>query len=211
MWRITAVAGLVAVMGIAMLSMQTTSVHACSGAGWDRIAASEVIVAGQLTSWEITSDESAAGFQPIRVFMSVDRVYKGPPGLNEISFVDAASLNSTRQSEFDYTWSGSAGACGAFNAAPTGIYALMGLRSDEEGTYRSNSLLVFYYGQGPADAEFQRALDGLASLPGAASLPALGSGPAPSTTHHLVAAVVALGAALLAASFAIRFGTGRKT
>ena len=87
-----------------------------------------------------------------------------------------------------------------------GRYVVLILWDSGDGTYGLGSSL--YVGESPTGKEYETALQGVRDL---LSLPSTGTGPAPSTTHHLIAAVVALGAALLAASFAIRFGTGRKT
>ena len=218
MWRSTAVAGLVALMGVAVLSTQPTSVYACSaGPDWDPFAESTIVVGGRLTGWEIESGEARESlppgtFPPIRVFMDVDDVFKGPLGLTKLSFIDSRSLVVDAGGPGSHDeWAGASGGCGAFDSEPTGIYAVMGLSKNNDGEYGSNRLRVFFYGEEPRGEEYERALARMASYPGAAGLPALGSGPTPSTaSNHLVAGVAALGIALFGASFAIRFGTGRK-
>ncbi len=217
MWRITAVAGLVAVMAIAVLPTQTTPVHACSpGPDFDPIAESAIVVGGRLVSWEIASGEaredlSIGSFPDIRVHMTVDQVFKGPSDLGQLSFIDGNSLVISVGPDGEDVCAGSGGGCGAFNADPTGAYTLMGLSRGADGEYSSSLPNTFFLGDAPSGEAYESALVRMASFPAAASLPALGSGPAPSTTNPLVAAVAALGAALLAASFAIRFGTRRSS
>ncbi len=215
MWRITAVAGLAAVMGIAALSTQTTPVHACSaGPDFDPIAESAIVVGGRLTNWEIASGEAhedltTGSFPDVRVHMSVDQIFKGPSDLEQVSFIDSNSLIIAVGTDGEDVWSGSGGGCGAFNADPKGVYALMGLFRSADGEYSSGLPRTFFLGDEPAGEAYDRALERMASWPAAASLPALGTGTAPSTTsNHLVVGAAALGVALLAASFAIRFGTG---
>ena len=213
MWRFAAASALVALLGVAVLSMQTPSVHACSaGPDWDPVAESAVVVAGRLTGWEEVSDDVLPNFKPIRVHMNVDRVYKGPPGLTDISFVDSASLYFTPSAPEDLMWAGSSGACGAFDSDPTGVYAVMGLWEAPDGELHAGRLHTFFFGEEPGGQDYERALERMASFPAAAALPALGAGPTPSTsTSYIALSVAAVGVALLAASFAIRFGTRKST
>ena len=90
-----------------------------------------------------------------------------------------------------------------------GRYVVLILWDSGDGTYGLGSSL--YVGESPTGEEYETALQRIVDL-FEPVLPPVGTGPAPSTTtNHLVAATAALGTALLAASFAIRFGTGRKT
>ena len=203
MWRITAVAGLAALMGITALSTQTTSVHACSRIIDVIIAEADLIVEGRYVGYtavfgEPPSDPSASEVQRVseRIELSLSRVLKGSTGIELVTILNTAFVDQPP-----------AGYCFPSKASdPTGKYTITALGQAADGTYRS--LYSFYLGDESDGPEYERALERLASFPSAANLPALGTGPAPSTTtNHLVAAVAALGAALLAASFAIRFGT----
>ena len=212
MWRFAAAGALAALFGVAALSMQTPSVHACSaGPDWDPVAESAVVVAGRLTGWEEVSDDVLPNFKPIRVHMNVDRVYKGPPGLTDISFVDSASLYFTPSAPEDLMWAGSSGACGAFDSDPTGVYAVMGLWEAPDGELHAGRLHTFFFGEEPGGQDYERALERMASFPAAAALPALGTGPAQSASpNHLITAVAALGTALLLASLSIRYMSKKK-
>ncbi|MCH7698877.1 MAG: hypothetical protein IH865_08075 [Chloroflexi bacterium] len=212
MWRFAAAGALVTLVGVAVLSMQTPSVHACSaGPDWDPVAESAVVVAGRLTGWEEVSDDVLPNFKPIRVHMNVDRVYKGPPGLTDISFVDSASLYFTASAPEDLMWAGSSGACGAFDSDPTGVYAVMGLWEAPDGELHAGRLHTFFFGEEPGGQDYERALERMASFPAAAALPALGTGPAQSASpNHLITAVAALGTALLLASLSIRYMSKKK-
>ncbi len=220
MWRFAAASALVTLLGVAALSMQTTPVHACSaGPDFDPVLESDVIVEGRFLSWELAPKANRTSiFLAVRVEMAVERVWKGVVANDVISLVDRNTLERL-PNEMDVRWIGSSGSCGAFNFDPTGRYGIMGLTRLEDGTYMPSLLKVFFIADGPhgegdqprPDA-YQEVIDNLQAHPGLTSLPTLGTGPTPTrTTQHFIAAVAALGVALLAASFAIRSGTGRKS
>ncbi len=198
------VASLVAVVG--MLWGSVTLAQACSaGPDYDPIAESELIVGGHITGWQLvenvrrwdprssepepTGDPNywgPASFDPIRLAMSVDRVYKGtsaaeiePFSANTMSILAEGGANK-------YQWVGASGACGAFDSDPTGGYFILGLASDQFGRLHPSILRTFYIGPqppgGPGDTTVAR-LEGLGlfgwSLPGGGGPPeAVGGGAA---------------------------------
>ena len=220
MWRFTAAGVLVALLGVAALSMQATPVHACSaGPDFDPVLESDVIVEGRFLGWEFAPEaDHAPTFPAVWVNMAVEKVWKGAVPTDVITLLDRNTVQRLPEDK-DVSWIGSSGACGAFNFDPTGRYGIMGLTRLEDGTYAPNLLKVFFIGDGPDSkgeqarpATYQEAIDRLRGHPAAASLPTLGTGPAPSTvTNHLVAAVVALGIALLAAGGTLRYRSRRTT
>ncbi len=215
MWRFTAVAGLVAVMGIAALSTETTSVHACSGPAPDRVAESEVIVEGRITSYSLTLHPPDVYENPKTGELEEYRIRRATEHMNlEVTGVFKGLVPEDSITLLYNVWEPGAqlgGECGGVARDKEGQYTIVGVSRTEDGNYQARWTYWFYEGSGPSGDGYREAIERMARYPGAASLPRLGSGPTPSSaTHHLVAAVAALGIALLAASFAIRFGTGRK-
>ena len=198
MWRITAAAGLVALTGIAVLSMQTTPAHACTPST-SPAPPPTLIVEGRITSYETTPLGRVFEGDPYEVRedmkLDVDLVLLGS--------IDAETLDISRPA-----WIPDApgGSCGAPAVNLEGRYVVLILWDSGDGTYGLGSSL--YVGESPTGEEYETALQGVREL---LTLPSTGTGLASrTTTNHFVVAVAALGTALLAASFAIRFGTGRE-
>jgi hypothetical protein len=179
---------------------------ACSaGPDFDPIAESDAVVGGRIQGYELLPDTAPLmpedpktgrpmdptqdAYAPVRVDMIVDRVFKGQPA-PAIVIVDTRSImpRHDRQGNTtgEFEWAGAGGACGAFDFDPTGLYTIMGLSANPDGTYTPNRLQTFYFGNEPLGPEYERALERMASFPGAASLPALGSGP-PNGSHPAAA------------------------
>jgi hypothetical protein len=167
--RLRFVAGaLLAVTLAAPLLAPPRPARACSaGPEFDKVADSEVIVAGRLDRWERAGEARGAGeFVPIRVTMTVERVFKGD-AMPTIAIIDHGSLidypvqgtGATR-----IVWGGAGGACGSFDADPTGRYAIMGLRRPPNGTYGANRLLTFFLGDEPVGDGFEFAMNRLVPL-----------------------------------------------
>jgi hypothetical protein len=188
-----------------------TVAHACSGGG-KPVEDSDVIVGGRVAGWtrianftqfkggpELPFDDPNwyGAYEPIRVELAVDRVYKGtaPP---TVEIIDGSSLLGNQ-------WVGASGACGAFDSDPTGKYIIFGLAIDDFGHYRSNRLLNFHIGDNPpTDYSSSRFLGDLETLlPGS---PPLVTSPSSSDSAPVLPIVTAglvipfaflLGAALL--------------
>ena len=161
--------------------------------------------------WELAPELNRGdAYLGIRVEMAVQRVWKGQIAEEVITMLDSASLGPPYPGHDEYEWVGASGACGAFDADPTGFYAIMGLSQRDDGTFGSSRFLVFYLGGDAGGEQYDRALQRMASFPGAAALPALGSGPnaAGSAATLTVAGIMAMmGTALvsLAVLSRIRF------
>lgn len=126
--------------------------YACSvGPDYNPVADSDVIVAGRVLGWERGSSAAApsppAGspFVPIRVMLRVEQRFKGSTPA-EIVVIDHASLHELPGQS---GWAGGAGACGSFDADPTGMYAVMGLTRNADGTYQAGRPRTFYLGDAP--------------------------------------------------------------
>ncbi len=206
MWRVTAATILATMLGAAILSMQTTQVHACTLFIDDIIAEADLIVEGRYISYAAVNEEPlsdpATGREVQRVSerteLSLSRVLKGSTGLELVTILNTAFVD---QPPSGYCFPSVA-------SDPTGKYTITALGQAADGTYRF--VYSFYLGDESVGSEYERALERLASYPAAASLPALGTGPVPSTaTHHLIAGVAAGGAALLLASLSIRYMSRR--
>jgi len=151
----------------------------------DPIAESDVIVSGRFTSWhliedatrldderlkldhnyylEIQDDPKYYGpYDPIRVQMSVDRVYKGS-AFETIEVVDGASLE-VYDHDPEYVWVGASGACGTFDFDPTGSYAVIGLTRANDGSFRAGRFRLFYIGPQPPETYDSRPLSYVAPL-----------------------------------------------
>lgn len=212
MWRLSIAGISAALLGVAAYSLAPTPVYACSaGPDFDPIETSDVIVEGRFLDWELAPELNRGdAYLGIRVEMAVQRVWKGQIAEEVITMLDSASLGPPYPGHDEYEWVGASGACGAFDADPTGFYAIMGLSQRDDGTFGSSRFLVFYLGGDAGGEQYDRALQRMASFPGAAALPALGSGPnaAGSAATLTVAGIMAMmGTALvsLAVLSRIRF------
>jgi hypothetical protein len=207
-----------------LLPTGTPPAYACSvGPDYDPIDESDGIVEGRITGWspienvtrwdpktgpEPLNDPNYYGpYDPIRVHMQVERVYKGVAP-RQLDVVDGASLE-IYDHEPRHVWVGASGACGAFDFDPTGVYAVLGLRKDAFGRYRPSLPLVFFIGDDPEGEHYDRALERLASLaPG--TLPSSGGPPPESSRFAIPLPAVATGLALLAAGSLIALRARRK-
>ena len=203
--------------------------YACStGPDYDPLAESDVIVSGRITGWELIEnvtrwdpktetepydDPNYYGpYDPIRVGMTVTRVYKGSVPA-EIELVAGNTLLVREEHGTPrYDWVGSYGACGAFDFDPTGKYFVMGLNVDRYGRYHPSRLRVFFIGEYPPESyDHPRLSHLLPLLPG--TLPSSG-GPPPETASSSpdipVPALAALGLTLLAGGSALGLYAQRK-
>ncbi|HZU78248.1 MAG TPA: hypothetical protein VFA70_15880 [Dehalococcoidia bacterium] len=158
--------------------------YACEGGpGYDPVADSDVVVVGQVAWWEslaptpAVSAGSTGPFVPIRVTLQIARALKGSAPAT-LTFVDDASRLVTPTESG--AWAGASGACGSFDADPTGKQVIIGLRQETDGLYHADRLRTFYIGDGPQGGDylaFQAALDRAANV----AIPHLspgGAGPA---------------------------------
>ncbi len=201
MWRLSVAGISAAILALAAVSLASSPAYACSaGPDFDPIAASGVIVEGRFLGYEVLPDAPLPGstgkgtndaYIPIRVDMTVERVLKGNVASSTIAIIDRRTLGPPYPGHDEYEWIGASGACGAFDADPTGFYAIMGLSQNDDGTFGSSRFQVFYLGERPGGAGYDRALQRMASFPGAAALPALGSGPGASVSGPTATLTVA--------------------
>jgi hypothetical protein len=122
---------------------------ACSaGPDFNPVTSSEQIVGGTVLGWEPAPNPQDLPptwtFQTVRITLHVEASFRGNAGPGTIEFYDTASVFRTGQGPSG--WHGSSGACGAFNADPTGRYVLLGLYRAEDGTLRSHLLRTFFIG-----------------------------------------------------------------
>lgn len=120
--------------------------YACSpDPGYDPISDSDVIVAGRFQGWQEANDLAIVGdFTPVRVSMTVDRVFKGD-ALEGIEIIDTASLISYGG---EGAWAGGDDSCGAFDADPTGMYGILGLNKVGDD-YEASILSRLFIGAEP--------------------------------------------------------------
>jgi len=227
------VASVAAVVG--MLWGSVTPARACSpGPDFDPVAESELIVGGRITGWKLvenvrrwdpkssqpepTADPNywgPASFDPIRLAMSVDRVYKGTSAA-EIELFSANTMSISPEGGVNkYVW-GSGASCGAFDNDPTGGYFILGLVADQFGRLHPSLLLTFYIGPqppvGPGDTVVAR-LEGLGlsawSLPDGGGPPEPVGGGAAERAAAVALAVLGPLAFLAGAAFLWRRGSQR--
>lgn len=186
---------------IAALMATPRPALACSaGFDFNPVRDSEVIVAGRLSGWtevEGSPEERTSGYAAVEVPMRIERVIKGAAP-SQIVLFDHASLTK----EFltgagrPRSWVGSGGSCGAFNADPTGQYAVLGLRRLPDGRYAPNLLLVFYIGDAPSGERYEAALRRMSAY-GPVSLPSTGIGAAGHADRGGTAALVPIAILML--------------
>ncbi len=203
MWRFAAAGALAALLGVAALSMQTTSVHACTPPFGEPLAEADLIIEGRVTEYAVIKPANIENPELYRVqeeiVVVVDRVLVGDLNGMSVTFSHGVWLGSGADSAQCYF-------------PPRDIsneYVILGLRKQEDGSYVLPVFFGGYFGLEPEGEVYEAVIQRIAGLskPG---LPSTGTAPAsPTATNHLVAAVAALGAALLGASIAIRLGSGR--
>ena len=203
MWRITAVAGLVAVTGIAVFSMQTTTVHACTPPIGDPLAGAPTIIEGRVVGY--TAQSAPDPIPPEGYGVSAELVI-------EIKEVHLGEIAEPTVTVTGSTFVGDAQPlCEYSLELLDGQYVILGLYQQDGATFGIWYLGSAFVAPEPEGEAYEAVIQRIANL-FEPVLPPVGTGPASSTTtNHFVVAVAALGAALLAASFAIRFSTGRKT
>ena len=216
MWRLSLAGISAAILGLVAYSLAPTPAYACSaGPDFDPIATSDVIVEGRFLDWELAPDLNRGdAYLGIRVEMAVQRVWKGQVAGEIITMVDSASLGPPYPGHDEYEWIGASGACGAFDADPTGLYAIMGLSQRDDGTFGPSRFLYFYLGDDAGGERYDLALQRMASYPGAAALPALGSGPdasvpGPAATLTVAVIMAMMGTALLGLAVLSRISVRR--
>jgi len=185
---------LAAAAGLSHLAVRDAS--ACSAdEEWDPIAESDVIAGGRIAGWTPAplAGDARGMFVPVVLDLRVEHVWKGAVGapiVDETSLTaqpvawDGETVTAVR-----WAWAGSAGACGALNADPTGMYAVLGLHRQPDGRLRTNLLTTFYIDPRPYDPA------GVRGLSERIGLPATGHGRAGGGDATALAALAALAAA----------------
>lgn len=169
----------VVLAGLAIGALHSTpSALACSaGPDYNPVEDSDVIVEGRITAWEFiegavkydykagtTPTDSPNFYGPydaIRASMQVVRSYKGSVA-GEVTMVDGNT--AILQTDGSANWVGTSGACGAFDAEPTGRWFILGLSTDQWGRYRPNLLRVFYAGDEASGPRYTEAVQRLDSV-----------------------------------------------
>ena len=200
--------------------------YACSaGLDFDPVATSDVIAEGRILGFKVLPDAPIPGgyeskgvvldfredpYIPIRIDFAVDAVYKGQVAQDVIDIVERRAYGPHPLNEGEFWWL-TASDCHAFRSDPTGQYAILGLGRNDDGTYGTGLLRVFYLGAEPSSEDREAVLARLASFPGAVGLPGLGSGPPTDGSVLLLlmaAGAAAVGGFLLATTIALRRRSG---
>lgn len=202
----TALSALAALAALAVAAPNATAAGPafCSAdSSFDPVAASDVIVAGRISSYMVLDPLQTGPYVPVELRIDVERVLKGTYS-RETPIIDAASLNvlpASPGAPMRRIWAGAAGACGALDDDPTGWYAVLGLQRVDGGALRTNRLTTFYLAPEPyAAAMFDR-------LQTRYGLPATGTGDGGRDSQHVVllfaAAAAAAGATVVCAAMTV--------
>lgn len=192
-------------VGVALSGGLDPRAYACSPPGpeFDAVALSDSIVEGRILGHEALTEQAQTGFVPVRLDMDVTRVYKGDLSPGQLAIVDPATLMVFPSGE---VWAGSSGACGAFDHDPTGKYAILGLKLQDDGTLRPSRLFMFFYGDDPAGEEYDGAVAFLEDRLLSPTLPDTGTGPSgsPAIPFTSLASVLLFAGGLLALGPVVR-------
>jgi hypothetical protein len=142
--------------------------YACSaGDDFDPIGSADLVVGGWITGWHERPELSTMGeLQAVEVEINVERVFKGPLPA-DLVIVDTGSYFPRAAG-----WYGGSGACGSFDADPSGLYVVAGLTWAEDGTYRMNRLRTLFLGQTASGLYYDKAVTRLTQI----APPVTGSG-----------------------------------
>lgn len=202
MGRLAVAGALTALLGVAVLTMPTTSAYACSPPTGP-ISIGNVVVEGRVTSYRIAVSPSFEGAEERNlpalaredVELQIENVLFGEAENSRIALSREAWVGRVQ-----------GGSCGVLAENLQDAYVVVGLWRQDDGTYRWPERRPLFVGEQPLGEEYEAALQRARDL---LVLPTTGTGLAPSrAVNHLVAGIAAFGVALLAASIAIR---GRPT
>jgi hypothetical protein len=158
--------GLVVFAGTAAGPM--TTVYACSaGEDFDPIGSADLVVGGWIEGWRERPDLSTMGeLQAVELDLRPERAFKGSLP------ADLVVIDSGSYFPRSGDWHGGAGACGSFDADPSGLYLIAGLTRAQDGTYRMNRLRTFFLGQSASGIYYDKAVTRLTQI----APPVTGSG-----------------------------------
>jgi hypothetical protein len=145
----------------------------------ENAASADIVVVGTVTRWTPTGSAGVSIFKPIELTLSVERILKGSAS-ETIRFVESTSYAPAEGAT--HQWAGGSGACGTFDADPTGVRALYALRHTPEGTLAAGRCSGTYLGIG-GDPNAVGGVDGESYIAqveaalAAAGLPNTGTGP----------------------------------
>lgn len=156
-----------------LLSTTARPVSACSPPfNFDPVGDSDLIVGGWLQGWQPSPNAGAGpadNLLPIRLQMSVERVYKGAAPADVTIGVTLYRTPTMPGTTGEYLWPGGA-LCSPFGRDPSGSYAILGLRRNENGTYAASTFSSFFRGNAPHGADYEAGLARLLSQRGEATL-----------------------------------------
>jgi hypothetical protein len=162
----------------------------------------DAIVIGSVTSWIPTGPADETAFRPIELTLDVERVLKGSPP-------DPLTISEPRSySEFPTgpQWAGSAGACGTFDADPTGVRAVYFLRGSS--TFSAGRCSGTQFGIGVEQIDVDGYVGEVEAALSGKVLPDTGSGPSPNRWPLLaVVSLTAVGIAAIVAGAQLRSKT----
>ncbi len=167
---------------------------------------SDVIVAGEIIGWQVATDvewptpvtPDSYKPVPIRLYLDVDRAFKGN-ATTQLEFVNDTSLD---YQDRRYSWTFATFACGDFRDDPSDTYLVIGLAHSADGTLRETAR--FYEGKGPAGDKYEDVISHL----GPGYLPAAGGPPEEASvpTGTLLAVASALAIVVATVGMALMYG-----
>ena len=202
MWRFAAVTILAMVMGVAALSIQTTPVYACSPPIGDPLADTGLIIEGRVLEYfaHTPAETEDPKYYSVReeIVIDVERVLVGEVAGRLVTVNRSAVVGADNA------------ACEFEPRDISGLYVIFGLWEQDDGTYRIPFLNSAFVGPEPDGDMYEAVLQRIANL-SEPVLPTVGTDTLPSTSsNHFIATMAVLGAALLLASFSIRYMSKKK-
>ena len=206
MWRFAAASALVALLGVAALSTQTTVIHACTPPLGEPFLDADLIIQGRVRDYAIREPTEIENPELYRVLeeivIDVDRVLVGQLLDESVTVLHEAWLGSEASSAECY-----------FPPRDiNGQHVILGIQRSNDGTYLLPLFFGGFIGPAPDGEKYEDTLRRARDLSPEPVLPFTGIGPALSTSpNYLITAVATLGAALLLASLSIRYMSRRQT
>jgi hypothetical protein len=96
-------------------------------AAWE---AADYVIIGHVTEWETRDRIGSLIYTPVEFTLAVEGAFKGDVA-DEITFVDEYTYYESPGG--DKNWIGSSGACGTFDADPTGVRGLYSVFEGDDG------------------------------------------------------------------------------
>lgn len=212
LWKLLMIAAFSTILAIVQ---PIRPAYACSTdeEGWRLMVLEAPFIAeGWIDKVTLRSDLPLSPYIPVELSMRTERVLKGLP-TDRITFFDSASVlpgpggQPLKRPDGAVQFSGASGACGILDEDVTGKYALMVFRQLQDGSLRTNRLVVAF-GDSPATVQVEQLRQQVLSLVSPTLLPDSGGQALLNGSNDIpvlrMAPLVIGGVALLVAGMLLR-------